>query len=65
MMRIVVDFDLCKGHAVCMMEAPLVFHVTRTGEMTVLLEHPPEDMRDKVEAAIKYCPTGALSLHES
>jgi ferredoxin len=65
MMRIVVDFGLCKGHAVCMGEAPAVFQVSRSGELTVLLENPPEEMRDKVEAAVKYCPTGALSLDGS
>jgi ferredoxin len=64
-MRIVVDFGLCKGHAVCMGEAPAVFEVSRGGELTVLLENPPEEMRAKVEAAVKYCPTGALSLQES
>lgn len=63
-MRIVVDWDLCKGHGVCAGEAPLVFHVSRGGELTVLLEEPPEDQRANVEAAIQYCPTGALSLRE-
>jgi ferredoxin len=65
MMRVVIDFGLCKGHAVCMGEAPEVFHVSRSGELTLLLENPPEAMRDKVEAAVKYCPTGALSLERS
>ena len=61
-MKIVMDYDLCQGHAVCMGEAPEVFHVGPKGEHTVLLEEPPEDLREKVEAAIEYCPTGAISL---
>jgi ferredoxin len=64
MMRIVVDFGLCRGHAVCMGEAPAVFQVSRSGDLTVLLESPPAEMHDKVEAAVRYCPTGALSLQE-
>jgi sterol 14-demethylase len=65
MMRIVVDRDLCRGHAVCMGEAPAVFRVTEGGELTVLLECPPEDLRAQVLAAVRYCPTGAIALHES
>jgi|HubBroStandDraft_2_1064218.scaffolds.fasta_scaffold631568_2 ferredoxin len=65
MMRVTIDEGLCKGHAVCMGEAPEVFKVSRSGELTLLLENPPEAMRDKVEAAVKYCPTGAISLQES
>jgi sterol 14-demethylase len=64
-MRIVVDWDLCRGHGVCKNEAPLVFEVSRDGKLTVLLEEPPEDQRKNVEAAIRYCPTDALSLHET
>ena len=63
-MRVVVDRGLCKGHGVCMEEAPAVFQVARDGTMTVLLEHPPEEERARVGEAVKYCPTGALSILE-
>jgi ferredoxin len=63
-MRIIVDRQLCKGHGVCMSEAPTVFEVTRGGKMTILLEEPPPELRDKVEAAVKYCPTEALSISD-
>ena len=63
-LRIVVDRGLCQGHGVCMGEAPEVFEVTREGELTVLNEHPAAALRDQLEAAVKYCPTGALSLVE-
>ncbi len=62
--RIVVDRGLCQGHGVCMGEAPEVFEVTREGKLTVLNERPPEALRDQIEAALKYCPTGALSIVE-
>ena len=63
-MRIVVDTQLCQGHAVCMGEAPDVFKVARDGTLTVLQESPPDALRTQVEAAVRYCPTGALSLLE-
>ena len=63
-MRIKVDFDLCQGHANCMGEAPDVFRVDDKGFLEVLQEEPPEAHREAVEKAVKYCPTGALSLED-
>ena len=64
-MRIKVDFDLCQGHATCMAEAPEVFHVgARDTKVTVLAERPAEELRRKVEMAVKYCPTHALKIEE-
>ena len=61
-MKIVVDFDLCRGHGECEGEAPEVFQVDDKGFLTVLQENPPEELREKVERAVKYCPTMALKL---
>jgi sterol 14-demethylase len=61
-LRIVVDTQLCQGHAVCMGEAPDIFEVTRDGKLTVLDAAPPAALRTQLEAAVRYCPTGALSL---
>jgi sterol 14-demethylase len=47
-MRIVVDRQLCQGHAVCMGEAPEVFEVTRAGKLTVLQERPPDALRAQI-----------------
>jgi ferredoxin len=63
-MRIVVDRDLCQGHAACEGEAPDVFSVSKKGELTVLIEQPDESLRSQVEAAVKYCPTHALTIEE-
>jgi ferredoxin len=62
--RIAVDLDLCQGHAMCELEAPAVFAVPRKGKVTVTDPTPPESERAAVEAAIRYCPTGALQLLE-
>jgi ferredoxin len=62
--RVVVDRDLCQGHGVCENEAPTVFSVSKKGELTVLDETPPDDLRPQVELAVQYCPTHALSIVE-
>ena len=63
-MRIKVDFDLCKGHANCMGEAPEVFQVDEKGFLNILQEEPPEGLREQAELAVKYCPTSAISLED-
>jgi sterol 14-demethylase len=63
-MKIVVDRDLCQGHAACEGEAPAVFSVSKKGELTVLDPDPPESLRAAVELAVKYCPTHALRIEE-
>jgi len=62
--RIEVDRDLCQGHGVCENEAPAAFEVSKDGVLTVLQETPPSAERRAVEAAVKYCPTHALTIVE-
>ena len=64
-MRIVVDRDLCQGHAACEGEAPEVFSVSKKGDLTILQPEPPEELWDAVRLAVKYCPTHALSIEET
>lgn len=59
--RVVVDRDLCQGHGVCESEAPDVFEVPKR-DVVVLAERPDDDQRAAVEAAVKFCPTHALSI---
>jgi len=63
--RIVVDYDLCQSHGVCENEAPELFEVPRHSQVVVLNATPPAALRAKAEAAVKYCPTHALSIVES
>ena len=64
-MRVRVDWDLCQGHVVCTSEAPEVFAFDKErSQVRVLLEGPPEELRAQVAAAVKYCPTRALSIEE-
>ena len=61
-MRIVVDFDLCESNALCMAAAPEVFEVRDDDFLYVLQEEPPEELRPKVEAAVRACPKAAITI---
>ena len=63
-MKVVVDFDLCESNAICMGLAPTVFEVRDDDFLYVLDEHPAEELRPKVEAAVRSCPKQAISLVE-
>jgi ferredoxin len=63
--RIKVDRDLCQGHGVCQSEAPELFDVDREIQQVVVKDaQPPESLREKLNAALRYCPTRALSIEE-
>jgi ferredoxin len=63
-MRVVVDFDLCESNALCMGLAPEVFEVRDDDLLYVLDENPPEELREKVMAAVRACPKAAISIVE-
>ena len=63
-MRVVVDYGRCESNALCMAAAPEVFEVRDDDQLYVLDEHPPEALREKVEAAVRACPKIALSIEE-
>ncbi len=62
--QIAVDRDLCQGHGVCESEDPAVFAVSKDGVLTVLQESPADGERARVELAVRFCPTHALSIIE-
>jgi ferredoxin len=64
-MKIVVDYDRCEANSVCVRTCPECFRVEDDDSLTVLVENPPEDLRSKVENAVRLCPRQALSLAES
>ena len=63
-MKINVDFDLCEANAVCMKVAPEVFLVDENDELHIKVKDVPENLRAKVEEAVRRCPRQALSLVE-
>ena len=63
--KVVVDRDLCQGHAMCTLEAPDVFEVRPSDEQVTLRNATPgEDRRAAVENAVRYCPNAALSIED-
>jgi ferredoxin len=63
-MRVVVDFDLCESNALCMGLAPEVFEVRDDDLLYVLDENPPEELREKIQAAVRTCPKNAISIED-
>lgn len=60
-MKVVVDYDRCEGHARCKATAPEVFDV-QEDQVILLSPEPGEDLRAKVERAVRLCPRQALTL---
>jgi ferredoxin len=60
--RVVVDYDLCESNAKCMEAAPEVFEVRDDDIMYVLDETPSDELRSKVEEAVRRCPKAAISI---
>jgi ferredoxin len=63
-MKILIDSDLCEGNAVCMKVAPEVFVVGEDDQAHLLNPDPPEELRAKVEAAVRRCPRQALAIQD-
>jgi ferredoxin len=61
-MRVIVDYDLCESNALCMAAAPEVFEVRDDDFLYVLQDEPPEELRDKVQAAARSCPKTAITV---
>jgi ferredoxin len=62
--RVVVDFDKCESNALCMAAAPEVFEVRDDDFLYVLDETPGEELRAKVEQAVRVCPKQAIKIVE-
>jgi ferredoxin len=61
-MRIRINYERCEGAAVCQKVAPEVFAIGEDDRARLINKAPSEDLRPKIELAIKRCPRRALSL---
>ena len=61
-MKVVVDYDLCEANALCMDCAPEIFRVEEDDTLTVLVESPGEELREKLEKAVRLCPRQAITI---
>ncbi len=63
-MKVVVNYELCEGNAMCVRACPEVFEVGDDDRAHLLVERPAETLRAKVELAVRRCPRQALSIVE-
>lgn len=61
-LRIVLDRQLCQGHAICTGESPSHFKLAPDGTLQLLKEEVSDADLVKVERAVKYCPNQALRI---
>lgn len=61
-LKVIVDYDLCEANGLCMEAAPEVFELDADDNLQLLQEQPPEQLREKVEKAVRMCPKAALKL---
>ena len=63
-MKVVVDQKLCEGNTKCQQTAPEVFEVRDDDKSHLLIDSPPERMREKVELAARLCPRQAITISD-
>jgi ferredoxin len=63
-LKVVVDYDLCEANARCMEVCPEVFQVDDDDNLNVLIESPPESLREKLKEAERVCPRQAITIVE-
>jgi ferredoxin len=63
-MKVVIDLKLCEGNMRCQEASPEVFEVREDDKSHLLIDHPPERLREKINAAVRLCPRQAISVSE-
>jgi sterol 14-demethylase len=63
-LRIVLDTDLCQGHAVCVGECAEVFYLGDHGKVAAKTLEPSIELNDQVREASRHCPTRAIKIEE-
>jgi len=63
-MKIVVDRDLCESNGLCVDACPEAFRLDGNDQLVILIDRPGEELRAKVEQAVRVCPRQALSIEE-
>ena len=61
-MKVTVDEDRCRGHAVCWGLCPEVFTLTDDGYSVVLVPEVPPALEEVVHAAVRQCPERAITV---
>jgi ferredoxin len=62
-MRVLLDVEKCQGYACCELAAPEVFQLQETTNVVSMIQpEPPEELRSKVEEAVRACPVRAIAV---
>ena len=61
-MKVVVDPDVCQGHARCWEICPEVFALDEAGHAVVKTPDVPTEREEDVEEAAANCPERAIEL---
>lgn len=62
-MKILLNAALCRGYANCVVEAPELFAISDGDEIVrQTVESPPSELVMKAYAAVRSCPTQALTV---
>lgn len=62
-MKVQLDVDLCQGYVCCVVAAPEVFDIDDDSGLAVLKQDAPDPaLREKVEKAVRDCPTNAIRI---
>ncbi|MCA9620565.1 MAG: cytochrome P450 [Myxococcales bacterium] len=63
-LRVMIDRDLCQGHAVCIEEAPEIFSLAEDGRVELKVREVKGDLCAKADMASRYCPNGVIRVEE-
>jgi ferredoxin len=63
-MKLVVDRHACEGNARCSDVAPELFEVRDDDKAYVLMDNPPDKLKEKAKLAVRLCPRQAISIEE-
>lgn len=63
-MKVIVNADMCEGHAKCVAAAPEVFELGDDEVSRVLLPDIPENLKASVDKAIRLCPRQAIAWEQ-
>jgi ferredoxin len=61
-MKLVVDMNVCQGHARCWDLCPEVFDLDEEGLATVILDEVPPELESKARQAANNCPERAITV---
>jgi ferredoxin len=61
--KIIVDAAACEAHGDCVVAAPDVFDLGEDDEVVRVIDQTlSEDVRSKVEMAVRVCPVAAIRI---